>query len=728
MDNIHKKIRMLNKGSASLDKILSMGRTEKSTIGLGYQGYSSSSQTIFVRGKSVEQNNTRVDLDDECSCVTMSGPLEWIDAKEDSETGKLHSIINANRTTLTKDINLTTSTYICGTSLVASLTFLARPWKYGKRISYDSFRNTYDVAFKGTKSTLVEETMDLVRPNKEIGNLSSPLCLFTSAMFRSGSKLLGKASLQNFVILGADVSYYHHDCSRMHLDNLFVGKRKQKIQVKRTSLLGSVVFYVGDLMALQKHVKVQIITCLVIFTICLCLEFCSRWKHKDLKRRRAFGMIQFIWGFGAYETFEFLRCTSSNVSCTPLGRMTITSTYGIVWSSAVWSLSHMAVTIPYVVFPFKWLQVELQLEVSKRKVKVVHSPQTGLGRIFIAIICWFDIACESSNLWECSNSAFQHVGEGATYFPIFSTLPSSSTKFSRVVWAITRSVGRELICGVMINIFRSTQHHLPKKNARQILFDYVTGCTFHVGWVLIHSVLVSYESLELRGEKNCSCPSERRVPAKGYFWIIAVEDKAFHRGCAIVDGKLQLVQAKKGVWVAYLYGSRTLFVIIEVKIFSFVRPPWSFLALESVYSHSHLLPFISSFHCGLLKRELDVVLLVNLEFVVVNLTASSAHMDVVESDFTRDTVQVIEFAGSFSQLHDQLLDHLKVSYAKYKAATGWHRRDLQFYVGAYVWAVLTKECFVSAPYNHFKVGKMRPLQILEKINVDDRLVLPPCAY
>ncbi|CAN7013862.1 unnamed protein product, partial [Brassica rapa subsp. trilocularis] len=312
----------------------------------------------------------------------------------------------------------------------------------------------------------------------------------------------------------------------MHLDNLFVGKRKQKIQVKRTSLLGSVVFYVGDLMALQKHVKVQIITCLVIFTICLCLEFCSRWKHKDLKRRRAFGMIQFIWGFGAYETFEFLRRTSSNVSCTPLGRMTITSTYGIVWSSAVWSLSHMAVTIPYVVFPFKWLQVELQLEVSKRKVKVVHSPQT------------------------------------ATYFPIFSTLPSSSTKFSRVVWAITRSVGRELICGVMINIFRSTQHHLPKKNARQILFDYVTGCTFHVGW--------------------------------GYFWIIAVEDKAFHRGCAIIDGKLQLVQAKKGVWVAYLYGSRTLFVIIEVKIFSFVRPPWSFLALESVYSHSHLLPFISS--------------------------------------------------------------------------------------------------------------------------------------
>ncbi|KAG5406868.1 hypothetical protein IGI04_012987, partial [Brassica rapa subsp. trilocularis] len=158
-------------------------------------------------------NTTHTKLLDEISHILklehdQEDCLKWIDAKEDSETGKLHSIINANRTTLTKDINLTTSTYICGTSLVASLTFLARPWKYGKRISYDSFRNTYDVAFKGTKSTLVEETMDLVRHNKEIGNLSSPLCLFTSAMFRSGSKLLGKASLQNFVILGADVSYY----------------------------------------------------------------------------------------------------------------------------------------------------------------------------------------------------------------------------------------------------------------------------------------------------------------------------------------------------------------------------------------------------------------------------------------------------------------------------------------------------------------------------------------
>lgn len=36
LNETYKKIRMLNNGSATLDKILSMGRIEKMTIGLGY--------------------------------------------------------------------------------------------------------------------------------------------------------------------------------------------------------------------------------------------------------------------------------------------------------------------------------------------------------------------------------------------------------------------------------------------------------------------------------------------------------------------------------------------------------------------------------------------------------------------------------------------------------------------------------------------------------------------
>lgn len=75
LDETHKKICVLNKGSASLDMIFSMGRKEKSTMGLGCQRDSSNSQSVFVRGKSAEQNKTRVDLNDE-----FSASLECIDA------------------------------------------------------------------------------------------------------------------------------------------------------------------------------------------------------------------------------------------------------------------------------------------------------------------------------------------------------------------------------------------------------------------------------------------------------------------------------------------------------------------------------------------------------------------------------------------------------------------------------------------------------------------------
>ncbi|CAN7086746.1 unnamed protein product, partial [Brassica oleracea var. botrytis] len=188
-----------------------------------------------------------------------------------------------------------------------------------------------------------------------------------------------------------------------------------------------------------------------------------------------------------------------------------------------------------------------------------------------------------------------------------------------VVWAMTRSVGHKLICGVGLNIFKSTHRPLPNKNTRKNFLDDVTRCTFYEGWDLIHSVEVSSENLDLRGEKNCSCPFERYMSARGYFWIIVIADKVFHMGFAINDGELQLVQQKKSVWAAYQCGSRTFFVIKEGKMFSLVRQSWSSLALGSAYPTVHLLPSVSSLHklhLRVLKREFDIVLLMNLEFVV----------------------------------------------------------------------------------------------------------------
>lgn len=55
-----RNIRMLNRGSKTLDKILRMGSTEKTMAGLGYQGGPSRSHTVFVRSNSVETNKPDV--------------------------------------------------------------------------------------------------------------------------------------------------------------------------------------------------------------------------------------------------------------------------------------------------------------------------------------------------------------------------------------------------------------------------------------------------------------------------------------------------------------------------------------------------------------------------------------------------------------------------------------------------------------------------------------------
>ncbi|CAN6998341.1 unnamed protein product, partial [Brassica oleracea var. botrytis] len=611
----------------------------------------------------------------------MSGPLEWIVSKKSLgiENG-LHRVITASQLTGLKDINLATSTYLGAKSMVAHLRVCERSWKYDGGTLYDSLGVTH-VSFRGIQGPLFprEKTMDPVVPNKEIVHLYSPICLHKLVVFQTVAKLssevsfmdvmfviyptsstwlvyFSRGSLQNFVILGVDMSYcrHQHVCAPMRLDDIFLGKRKEKIQLEWMSLMGNVVFYVGDLMAVgeDEHVKVQIMTCLVSFIKFLCVRFSSRWKHVDLNGRlEAFDMIQFIWVFGAYNTVTFLELPRSTALWPLCIHMNVISSYDILRSSAVWPLSNVDVTVPLIVFPSQWLQMELQWGVSKSKVEGLHSPQT------------------------------------AAYFLTLKTeARKASTTFSMVVWDISRSVGRELICGVMINIFKSTQRQLPNKNARKILFDNVTRCTFLVGWDLIHSIVVSYESLELHDEENCRYPYERLMPARGYFWLLTIVDKGsfpcspwihkplssksttmsfvfcpttsiqaacycdlsmdtrdhtftvildtlvgrfvISRKFAIHSGDLQLVHVTKSVFLASRVqsslihrGNRSLFVIVEGKLFSFVKPLWSSLALESVYSHIHLLPFLSSLHelhRGILKSEFDVVRLMNLEFVAAS--------------------------------------------------------------------------------------------------------------
>lgn len=184
------------------------------------------------------------------------------------------------------------------------------------------------------------------------------------------------------------------------------------------------------------------------------------------------------------------------------------------------------------------------------------------------------------------------------------------------------------------------------------------------------------------------CPSY--VSPMDYCWILVIMDKVscsydlsverlYHTFSIILDilvggiiffvehsinnVELQLAQVKKSICVAYhvrrfLFhrGHRMLFVILERKMFSFVRPSWSSLALGALYPTIHLLRFVLFFHelCrGVDIKEFD---LVYLEFTA----AGSAHMDVVESDFTRNSVHAKESEGSYGKLKTRKMGPLEI--------------------------------------------------------------------
>ena len=57
--------------------------------------------------------------------------------------------------------------------------------------------------------------------------------------------------------------------------------------------------------------------------------------------------------------------------------------------------------------------------------------------------------------------------------------------------------------------------------------------------------------------------------------------------------------------------------------------------------------------------------------------------------------------------------------AKYKQQVDKKRRSVEFEVGDYVWAILTKNRFSTGEYNKLtarKIRPLRPLEIIEKIN------------
>ncbi|XP_022897597.1 uncharacterized protein LOC111411281 [Olea europaea var. sylvestris] len=85
----------------------------------------------------------------------------------------------------------------------------------------------------------------------------------------------------------------------------------------------------------------------------------------------------------------------------------------------------------------------------------------------------------------------------------------------------------------------------------------------------------------------------------------------------------------------------------------------------------------------------------------------------------------VDFVRSLQQVHEETRANLLESNRKYKEAADRHRRPVEFDVGDYVWAVLTKDRVPSHEHSKLSPRTIGPVEIVEKINPSTyRLRLP----
>lgn len=82
----------------------------------------------------------------------------------------------------------------------------------------------------------------------------------------------------------------------------------------------------------------------------------------------------------------------------------------------------------------------------------------------------------------------------------------------------------------------------------------------------------------------------------------------------------------------------------------------------------------------------------------------------------RPHATAVEFMDQLHQIHQQTHSRLTASTAKYKLQADQKCQIVEFSVGDYVWAILTRDRFPAHENNKLAARKIGPLEITDKIN------------
>ncbi|KAK9148013.1 hypothetical protein Scep_006770 [Stephania cephalantha] len=128
---------------------------------------------------------------------------------------------------------------------------------------------------------------------------------------------------------------------------------------------------------------------------------------------------------------------------------------------------------------------------------------------------------------------------------------------------------------------------------------------------------------------------------------------------------------------------------------------WDFKLSQAEFAHNHAVNRSTGFS----------------PFQVVYSVLPRGHLDLLPvPSKTRWHGKAEDFVRGLQEIHQSVKDNLQKVADKYKQYTDRKKRHVEFEVGDFVWAVLTKDRFPVGDYNKLSVRKIGPVEVLEKIN------------
>ncbi|PKI60584.1 hypothetical protein CRG98_019060 [Punica granatum] len=128
---------------------------------------------------------------------------------------------------------------------------------------------------------------------------------------------------------------------------------------------------------------------------------------------------------------------------------------------------------------------------------------------------------------------------------------------------------------------------------------------------------------------------------------------------------------------------------------------WDLKLCQAEFAHNHVVNRSTSFspfqvvYVVVPKGPLDLIPLPN---------RSKVHGKVADS------------VNSLREIHQAVYDNLTAANAKYKQAADKKHCSMEFEVGDFVWAILTKDRYPAGEYNKLSARKIGPIKVIEKIN------------